>query len=44
MLVALAAQERTRDEFSRLLQGAGFRMTDVVPAAANFWVIEAVPA
>jgi len=43
MLVALAAQERTRQQFEELLAVAGFRVARVSDAAANFSVIEALP-
>jgi hypothetical protein len=44
MLVALAAQERTKAQFRALLAQAGFRVTRVVPCAVTFSVIEALPA
>lgn len=43
MLVALGAKERTEAEFDALLNSAGFQITRVVPAAAGFSVIEAIP-
>ncbi len=43
MLVALGAKERTKAEFDALLNSAGFQLTRVLPAAAGFSVIEAIP-
>lgn len=41
MFVSAAARERTADEYGRLLQRAGFRLTRVVETASPFCVIEA---
>lgn len=42
MLVALAAQERTEDEFRALLSTARFSLTRILPAGHAFSVIEAI--
>jgi SAM-dependent methyltransferase len=44
MLVCLAGRERTEAEYARLLDSAGFRLTQVVPTAGGDSAIEAVPA
>ena len=44
MLMLPGGRERTADEFSTLLTGAGFRMTRIVPTASPLCVIEAQPA
>ncbi|MEY8014924.1 MULTISPECIES: methyltransferase [Mycobacterium] len=41
MFVSAAARERTAEEYRRLLQRAGFRLTRVVETASPFSVIEA---
>jgi len=46
MLAAFGRQSgyvRTRSEFNKLLDAAGFRVTTVVPTAASVCVLEAVP-
>jgi hypothetical protein len=40
MMVAVGARERTADEFRRLYQQAGFRLTRVVETASPFSVVE----
>lgn len=42
MLVAHAAQERTEDQFRKLLSSTGFRLQQFIPAGA-FCIIEAFP-
>ncbi len=41
VLVMLGSQERTKREYSALLDSTGFSMRSIVPAALNFSVIEA---
>jgi hypothetical protein len=41
MLVLLGGQERTEEQFDRLLKGAGFRLDRVLPTRSPFSVIEA---
>ena len=41
MLVLLGGQERTEDQFERLLKAAGFRLDRVIPTHSPFSVIEA---
>jgi hypothetical protein len=41
MLVLLGGQERTEEEYQRLLHGAGFRLERVIPTHSPFSVIEA---
>jgi len=43
MLVMVGGRERTTDNFRRLYAEAGFRLTEVIPAAP-YHVIEGVPA
>lgn len=43
MLVLTGGRERTVDEYRDLLDSAGFRLNKVVPTAAEFAVIEAIP-
>ncbi len=43
MMVVVGSQERTVDEYSRLLDTAGFRLVRVVPTTEPASVIEAVP-
>jgi DNA-binding transcriptional ArsR family regulator len=40
MLVQAGARERTADGYRKLLEGAGFQMTRVVPTASPFSVVE----
>jgi hypothetical protein len=42
MLVCAAGRERTADEYGRLLEHAGFRLTRVVETASPFSVVEAI--
>jgi SAM-dependent methyltransferase len=44
MLVCFTGRERTEAEYARLLDSSGFRLTRVVPTAAEDSAIEAVPA
>ncbi|ODQ87339.1 hydroxyneurosporene methyltransferase [Mycolicibacterium flavescens] len=44
MLVTVGGRERTRDDFSKLLQQAGFRLDRVVDTVAPISIIEASPA
>jgi hypothetical protein len=44
MLLLLPGQERTRPEFERLFERAGFRITQVIPTPGALSIIEAVPA
>jgi hypothetical protein len=44
MLVCLTGRERTEAQYARLLDSAGFRLTRVVPTAAEVSAIEAAPA
>jgi SAM-dependent methyltransferase len=44
MLVQTGGQERTKDEYCRLLAAAGFLFTRDLPTASPLWVIEAVRA
>jgi hypothetical protein len=41
MLTIPGGEERTADEYRRLLDGAGFRMTRVVPTASDVSIVEA---
>ncbi|WP_345555418.1 methyltransferase [Streptomonospora halophila] len=43
MLVNVGGRERTRDDFDALCAASGFAVSDVVPLAAGFSAIEAVP-
>jgi hypothetical protein len=44
MLVMLGGRERTADDFERLYDKAGFRLTSIVPTgSAPFNIIEGVP-
>ena len=43
MLVLLGAQERTVEEYSSLLEQAGFRLVRVVPTTEPVSIVEAVP-
>jgi hypothetical protein len=44
MLVMTGGKERTIEEYRELLEKGGFRLTKVVPTAAEFVIIEAIPA
>jgi SAM-dependent methyltransferase len=44
MLVCFTGRERTKAEYAHLLESSGFRLTRVVPTAAEDSAIEAVPA
>jgi ubiquinone/menaquinone biosynthesis C-methylase UbiE len=44
MLVMLGGAERTEDEFRHIFDRAGFRLTRIVPSAAEVSVIEGAPA
>jgi hypothetical protein len=44
MMVAIGGQERTEAEYRRLFAAHGFRLTRVVPTAADVSVVEGVPA
>ena len=44
MLLVPGGEERTADEYARLLESNGFRMTRVVPTASAVSVVEAVRA
>jgi hypothetical protein len=44
MMVAIGGLERTEAEYRRLFAAHGFRLTRVVPTAAEVSVVEAVPA
>ena len=44
MLVGPGGQERTAEEYGKLLEKAGFRLTRVVPTKSAVSVVEAVPA
>ena len=43
MLVNLGGRERTEEEFRALFQGAGLRLTRVIPTDSDFQLIEGVP-
>jgi SAM-dependent methyltransferase len=43
MLISLAAQERNEDEFRRLLDASGFRITRIIPVGFAYSIIEAIP-
>jgi SAM-dependent methyltransferase len=43
MLVLLGGQERTEEQFARLLGAAGFRLERVIPTHSPFSVLEATP-
>jgi hypothetical protein len=40
MLIGVAARERTEDEYRKLYQEAGFRLTGVVPTASPFSLVQ----
>lgn len=44
MLVMTGGRERTVEEYRDLLAGSGFRLNQVIPTAAEFAIIEAIPA
>jgi hypothetical protein len=44
MLVMLDGQERTEEQYATLMRAAGLRLTQVLPTASIFQVIEGVPA
>jgi hypothetical protein len=44
MLVIPGGQERTEAEYRRLLAGAGFRLSRIVPTSTEVSVIEAEPS
>jgi hypothetical protein len=44
MLVLTGGQERTEEEYARLLAGAGLRLTRVLPVAYPYGVFEGAPA
>jgi hypothetical protein len=43
MLVMTGGKERTIEEYRELLASAGFRLNKVVPTAAAYEIIEAIP-
>jgi hypothetical protein len=43
MLVMSGGQERTKDEYSSLLENGGFRLTQVIPTLALVSILEAIP-
>jgi len=43
MLVMSGGQERTKDEYCRLLEISGFRLTQVIPTLAPVSILEAIP-
>jgi hypothetical protein len=44
MLVSFGGQERTEQEFSRLLAAAGFRLKSVTPLTVPVSLLESAPA
>lgn len=44
MLVMLGGRERTADDFQKLLDEAGFRLSRVIPTGSPFSIVEGVPA
>lgn len=44
VMLLLGGQERTEAEYSKLLDAAGFRLTQIIPTAGPISVIEATPA
>jgi hypothetical protein len=44
MLVVPGGRERDRAGYAALLEGTGFRLTDVVPTGTDVFVLEAEPA
>jgi hypothetical protein len=44
MLVQLGGRERTADEFGSLYDQAGFTLTNIIPTASPFSIIEGAPA
>jgi len=43
MMVMTGGRERTIEQYRALLEGAGFRLNEVIPTAAQLNVIEAKP-
>jgi hypothetical protein len=43
MLVVVGGQERTTDDYRKLLSAAGFDLTRTVPTASDFFILEARP-
>jgi hypothetical protein len=43
MLVMSGGQERTKDEYCRLLEASGFRLARVIPTLAPVSILEAIP-
>ena len=44
MLVMTGGRERTEEEYRRLLEGGGFKLTKVIPTESPMSIIEAAPA
>ena len=44
MFAFVGGRERTEEEFRRLFESAGWRLTRIVPSQSPLWVIEGVPA
>jgi hypothetical protein len=44
MFAFVGGRERTEEEFRRLFESAGWRLTRIVPNQSPLWVIEGVPA
>ena len=44
MMVMLDGQERTEQQYATLMRAAGLRLTQVLPTASIFQLIEGVPA
>jgi hypothetical protein len=44
MLVLVGSRERTKKEFTRLFEGAGFKLTRIIPTACPLSIVEAVAA
>jgi hypothetical protein len=43
-MMGMGGKERTAEEYRELLQGAGWRLSGIIPAGSSFSVIEALPA
>jgi hypothetical protein len=43
MLVMSGGQERTKDEYSNLLEQSGFHLKQVIPTFAPVSILEAIP-
>jgi hypothetical protein len=43
MMILTGGRERTIEQYRALLEGAGFRLNEVIPTAAELNVIEATP-